>query len=662
MSPSSPRPLWRQLGLFAAVVLCFLSSASIGTANDDERISGLQEQIRTLENVINSSNNTNERSRLDIRLQRLRQELGILQERQAIEAKAKNLTEDLRRNTADMLREKLRGIDHSVEEAEARVHDLAARRHQVASERDALVSALNSARARNSQPADKLAEQEERVYTKNEELRAVVLQSEAAEFDVELAHDAERLREELKQFDPHQRSSLRAMFESYSRWRKSKKLEDQVNGVGDDLGRNLKVSQGGLELSRLELAKFDEELALLEKQVSFFNSDPKVERLIANQRSQKKALSERIPFISAQVDALQHSQQVLNLRGDLLQLGTKLQKEQFVALQDSYYQRLRWPAVALGALLALYLLSSYALLPLVMKNEDLILARRLARYAGVLLSVGVVAGFLFDDLSVVAATLGVVSAALVISLQDVCTSMFGWFVIMLGGKFGIGDRLEVDTAKGDVIDIQLLRTTLLEINGWLGTDQPTGRVVILPNNFIFKTKIFNYTHGHPFIWGKIEVTVTYATPVATAMTMLMRVLSEETTSEFAAAREAAGVMRKRYGVDDAHYEPKIHTQLADSGVKFILYYVSHYKHSSSLRNRINRRLIAELETHPQIQLAYQTMSVLHAPAAEGAPSAVLGMDATTPPFPVTATTAEPPVKSAIPDVTLGDGQTLPERS
>jgi small-conductance mechanosensitive channel len=473
-------------------------------------------------------------------------------------------------------------------------------------------------------------------------MRALVLQAEAADTDIELARDAMGLREQLKQFDPHQRSSLRALFESYSRWRKAHKKEDQVRNVAVDFDRILKISQAELDLTQQKLAKFDEELALLQKQVSFFNSDTKIQRLIANQRSQKNSLTERLPLIAQQVDAIQRNQQSLKLRQELLGLGTALEREQFSALQEGYYQRLRWPSIVLVGLLALYLLSSYGILPLTLHNEDLLLARRLARYALVLLAVASVAGFLFDDLSMVAATLGVVSAALVISLQDVCTSVFGWFVIMMGGKFGIGDRLEVDGSRGDVIDIQLLRTTLLEINGWMGSDQPTGRVIILPNNFIFKTKIFNFTHGHPHIWGKLEVTVTYATPVAAAMALLERILKEETREQFAEAQKAANVMKKRYGVEDATYVPKIYTTIADSGIMFSLYYVSHYKSSSSTRNRLNRRLIAELETHPHIQLAYRTISLLHAQSVEGAPSAVLGADMTAPPFPATATTAVAP--------------------
>jgi small-conductance mechanosensitive channel len=307
-------------------------------------------------------------------------------------------------------------------------------------------------------------------------------------------------------------------------------------------------------------------------------------------------------------------------------LGTKLRQEQFVELQEAYYRKLRWPAVAVGTLLALYLLSGYVFLPIAFKNEDLLLARRLALYASVVLATVAVAGFLFEDLSMVAATLGVVSAALVISLQDVCASIFGWFVIMLGGKFTVGDRLEVDGARGDVIDIQLLRTTLLEINGWLGVDQPTGRVIVLPNNFIFKTKVFNFTHGHPYIWGKVELTVTFSTPVATAQALFYRVLEEETREQFEAARQASVAMKKRYGIEDAKYEPKIYTTIGDSGVTFSLFYVADYRNSSATRNRLNRRLVAELEHNPAIQLAYNTLSVLHAQSPVDKPTALLGSE------------------------------------
>ena len=93
-------------------------------------------------------------------------------------------------------------------------------------------------------------------------------------------------------------------------------------------------------------------------------------------------------------------------------------------------------------------------------------------------------------------------------------------------------------------------------------------------------------------------------------------------------------MERRYGVEDADYRPKIYTRIADSGVTFSLIYVSHYRRTSATRNRINRRLISELETHPHIQLAYNTLQVLANVGQPDGPSAVLGQDVTQAPFPL----------------------------
>lgn len=334
-----------------------------------------------------------------------------------------------------------------------------------------------------------------------------------------------------------------------------------------------------------------------------------MEGFLAAERSQKQQLLDRLPLAVAQVDAIKQAQGTVAARQELNALGEKVRQDQFTGRKEAYLRRLRLPGMALGILLGLQLMSGYAVLPLFYKNEHLFLARRLGRYVFLLAVAVLAAMFFFDDLSMVAATLGIVSAALVISLQDVCTSICGWFVIIGGGKFRIGDRLEIDGIRGDILDIQLLRTLLLEIGGWLGTDQPTGRVILVPNNAIFKTKIFNYSHGHPYIWGKLDVTITFDTPLSQAQGLLQRVLAEETRETMAEAHHAAAIMRRRYGVDDAVYEPKIYTAIADSGVVLSLFYVAHYRSFSAMRARLSQRILVELEARPEIHLAYPSLSI-----------------------------------------------------
>lgn len=635
VKPIAPRHLWWFAPPLLVLVASFCLARPAVAAADDQRAASLREQIQTLETVVVQAKDAGEKARLEDKLQRLRQELSVLGERQELEARERALQESRAASPLATLREKLRDIDVSVDAALARARALAAQHQQAATERDALAAQVEAVRQRKGN-ADLQAELEERLFTKGEELRALALEREAAEDEAELARAAGVLSERLKTADAGTpRASLRQLFEAYGRLGADRKAGEQVAAQLQDLDQNAKLSESALGLARLKLAKDDEELALLQRQRGFLNRDPQVERLLTEQHSEKNALGERLPFMGRQLEAVRRSQQTLRVRQELTGLEVALQDEQLRSIEAEWMRRLRWPVLALLALLGLQVVISRALLPLIYRNESLFLSRRIVRYLLTAVAIAVLIGFLIDDLSGVVTMLGVVSAGLVISLQDVCTSVFGWFVIMAGGKLRIGDRLEVEGTRGDIIDIQLLRTTLLEINGWLGLDQPTGRVILLPNNFVFKSKVFNFTHGHPFIWGKVDVTVTFSTPVASALLVFQRVLEEETREEFAEARRAGVLMQRLYGVEDANYQPKIYTRITESGVTLSLFFVAHYRHESATRNRINRRLVAELETHAHIRLAYNTLHIRNEPVpTSGGPSATLGPELTTPPFPV----------------------------
>ncbi len=619
------------LRLVLAALLC-----ATAWARDEQRIAKLTEAIKSLEAVMADSNlPATERPRLQHKLDAFKQELSIMQQREAIENRERNLKAQVHAQTRELLRDRLQMIGSDPAAVDARLRELETRRLKATAERAALNNQKEDAAAT---PGDnRTAEIDELLFSKNEEIRSIALQQEAADYESMLVRQAQKLREDLRAAETNPpRPSLRAWFDKRRELQGDTTRDQQLAAVAANVAENLRVSEAGLAMARQKLAKFDEELQLLERQTNFLRRNSQLDQLLATQRAQKQLLGLRVPFIAEQVEALRDARDFLASHRDLLALEQRLLTEQADELGAAYFNRLLWPLVSSAVILAVYLALSRMVLPRRYKKEELFLARRLGRYATALLISVVVALYLLDDLRVIATTLGLVSAAVVISLQDVCASFCGWFVIMIGQKFTIGDRLEIDGVRGDVLDIQLLRTTLLELNNWLGVDQPTGRVIIVPNNFIFKTKVFSFTHGHPFIWGKIEVTVTYGTPTASATALFQKVLDEETREDFAEARRVSAEMERRYGVEDADYRPKIYTRIADSGVTFSLIYVSHYRNTSSTRNRINRRLISELETHPHIQLAYNTLNVLANVAPTGGPSAILGPDVTQAPFPARA--------------------------
>jgi small-conductance mechanosensitive channel len=633
MKPAARRPT----RLLVAVAL--LSASMLWAARDDERIGQLKEEIRTVEGLMADSANVVEKPRLQHRLEMLQQELSILEKRQELENQERGLRAGQSTAPREQLRERLNSVPPDTSALDAQLRELSSRRATVMNERDALnlqLAALPKAVGGDAAASARRAQVEEKLYNANEKLRAVALQQEAVEIEIDLVRQAQALRERVRAAETRVRPSLHALFTGRMQARGESAVAAQLKERIANHDESLRNSEAALGLAQQKLAKFDEELQMLERQTNFLRRNPQVEQFLASERAQKELLGERLPFLAEQVAALRQSREALQTRLDLLGLEGVFLREQAEEMQADYLHLLYAPAIIAAIIIGIHTAVSRLLLPKRYKKEELFLARRLGRYGVALLIALVTAFYLIEDLSVLATTLGLVSAAIVISIQDLLASFFGWFAIMPGRKFTVGDRLEIEGVRGDVLDIQILRTTLVEVNNWLGVDQPTGRVLFIPNNFIFKSKVFNFSHGHPYIWGKIEVTVTYGTPTASAMALFSKVLEEETREDFAAARRAAAEMERRYGVEDAEYRPKIYTRIADSGVTFSLIYVCHYRASSSTRNRINRRLIAELETHKHIQLAYNTLTVIPSVAATDAPSAVLGHDATQAPFVISA--------------------------
>jgi len=628
----------RRLTCLLAVVLLGAAPA-LFAARDDDRLGQLREEIRTVEALLADNASLVEKPRLQHRRDMLREELAILEKREQLEDQERRLRTNQNLSLRQQLRERLNSVPPDTSAIEARLRDLSIQRAAAANERDALqrqIAELRPDTGTDATAATRRAQLEERLFTLNEHIRAIALQQEEAEIGIDLVRQAQALRETLRAAETQPRPSLRMLLNEHMQTRGVSAVAAQLADRITNCDASLRNSEAAFRLAQQKLAKFDEELQFLERQTSFLRRDTQVEQLLASERAQKEMLGERVPFLADQVAALRQSRASLQTRLDLLERGVAFRAGQMEEMRADYVRMLYAPGGVAALIVLVHLGISRLVLPRRYKKEELFLARRLGRYGAGLAIALVMAFYLIDDLSALATSLGLVSAAIVISIQDLLASFFGWFAIMLGRKFTVGDRLEIDGVRGDVLDIQILRTTLVEVNNWLGVDQPTGRVLFIPNNFIFKSKVFNFSHGHPYIWGKIEVTTTFNTPTASAMALFSKVLEEETRDEFAAARRAAAEMERRYGVEDADYRPKIYTRIGDSGVIFSLIYVCHYRASSSTRNRINRRLIAELETHKHIQLAYNTLQVLATPTQADAPSAVLGQDMTQSPFAIPA--------------------------
>ncbi len=145
--------------------------------------------------------------------------------------------------------------------------------------------------------------------------------------------------------------------------------------------------------------------------------------------------------------------------------------------------------------------------------------------------------------------LGLIAAGLVVALQGVIGAVAGWFNIISGGVFKAGDRVEFGGVRGDVIDIQPMRTKLMEIGSNVGDDtwvkgrQYTGRIVSVSNSATFEGPVFNYSVAFDFLWEEVTIPIAYQDDWRTAERILNEEVARISTSEDAELAIAEMVKR-----------------------------------------------------------------------------------------------------------------------
>ncbi|HSR15072.1 MAG TPA: mechanosensitive ion channel domain-containing protein [Gemmatimonadales bacterium] len=233
--------------------------------------------------------------------------------------------------------------------------------------------------------------------------------------------------------------------------------------------------------------------------------------------------------------------------------------------------------------------------------------------AAFLLVIGIFSG----RFSQVTVALGVAGAGIAFALQEVIASFAGWLAITFGDFYAPGDRVQLGGIKGDVIDIGVLRTTLMECGQWVEADLYNGRIVRVANSFVFKEPVFNYSADFPFLWDEIRVPVRYGSDHAEARRLIERTL-QEVVGEYAEfAKESWREMVRKYRIEAASVEPMVTLIANDNWLEFTARYVVDYKLRRSTKDRIFTRLLeAVAATNGAVELASATFELSRTPVVD----------------------------------------------
>nr|WP_303647917.1 mechanosensitive ion channel family protein [Haloarchaeobius amylolyticus] len=199
-------------------------------------------------------------------------------------------------------------------------------------------------------------------------------------------------------------------------------------------------------------------------------------------------------------------------------------------------------------------------------------------------------------------SLGIVGFAVTFALQQPLSSLLGWVYIMAVRPYQVGDRIRIDDARGDVIDVDFLVTTLWEVQGDLvSTHQPSGRVVTVPNSKVLSAQVFNYAiDDFPFVWNELEVQVSYETDLD-----FVKETMREVTDEYLGDEMAARTQRYRRKLDDTPVElevsdrPTVNVRMEQTWVVLRVRYLVHPKRMQSTRNELYDEIVQRFQAEPE---------------------------------------------------------------
>jgi small-conductance mechanosensitive channel len=201
-------------------------------------------------------------------------------------------------------------------------------------------------------------------------------------------------------------------------------------------------------------------------------------------------------------------------------------------------------------------------------------------------------------------SLGVLSLILGFALQTPITSLIGWVYLLIRQPYKVGDRIELGGARGDVIDVSYLDTTLWEFGGpYLSTQHPSGRIIKFPNSLVLNETVYNYSWPlFPYVWNEIKFNVAYDSDLEFVGQTMKEVVEEELGEKM---MNLVGVYRellKQTPVDELQIQerPVVHFRPSDNTwLEAIVRYLVHPKESGRVKTRVITKLLDRLNAEPQ---------------------------------------------------------------
>ncbi|EIM75948.1 mechanosensitive ion channel protein MscS [Nitritalea halalkaliphila LW7] len=205
--------------------------------------------------------------------------------------------------------------------------------------------------------------------------------------------------------------------------------------------------------------------------------------------------------------------------------------------------------------------------------------------------------------------LGLLSAGIAIALKDIFVNLAGWLFIYWKKPFDVGDRIQIGSIKGDVVDLRLFQFSLLEVGNWVDADQATGRIVHVPNAKVFMEAQANYSQGFNYIWHEQSVMLSLDSDFKKAKELLLAILQAKCQSEYKNIEAALLRAHKDQLISFGHFTPIVYLSIQERGIRLTMRYLCDPRKRRGFEDSVSEQVLQTLRAQPDIRIVYPISTV-----------------------------------------------------
>jgi small-conductance mechanosensitive channel len=243
----------------------------------------------------------------------------------------------------------------------------------------------------------------------------------------------------------------------------------------------------------------------------------------------------------------------------------------------------------------------------------------------------------FDNPARLGTVLGMVGAGVAFALQRVITAIAGYFVILRGKTFNVGDRIVMGGVRGDVIDLSFMQTQIMEMGQspkeqadapsmWIRSRQFTGRIVTVTNDKVFDEPVYNYTRDFPYIWDEITLPIKYGDDQRKAEQILLDSARRHGLTKEKLGDDEQARLKDKFGIDIGDVDPRVYWRLTDNWLELAVRFLAPDHGIRPIKDAMSREILAALDK-AKIGIASGTYAIVEVPPIriEGLPTASAGV-------------------------------------